>query len=366
MKTLTDQDSAKVLQAYNGLKRRKMMLEGVGMSDQEAKKVQLIKRLTNKPFDLQCQAFSKFIDYLKWDRRREQEEREQFERDQKEKERIIRRIMNKGLRDAGMAFRQSRIHTNDEAEKERILMFKQRGIMRKMSDVSTRLMGMGFNKLVEEWKAKQSTAKDKLRFLIKTLTDQDSANVLQAYNALKKQKFMMEGVGLSDKEAKKSQLLKRLTNKGFDLTVQGWNKLIDFNKWARQCEKDSEAQHERDQKEKERIIKRIMNKGLRDTGTAFRQALIFTNDQVDKERMLMFKQRGIMRKILDTNTRLMGMGFNKLLESWKSTQATVKSKMKFILQSLTDKDKLFTLQAYNGLKSQKLASDGIGSSSQLD
>jgi hypothetical protein len=52
MKTLTDQDSAKVLQAYNALKRRKMMLDGIGFTDQEAKKVQLIKRLTNKPFDL--------------------------------------------------------------------------------------------------------------------------------------------------------------------------------------------------------------------------------------------------------------------------------------------------------------------------
>jgi phosphoenolpyruvate carboxylase len=146
MKTLTDQDSAKVLQAYNGLKRRKLMIEGVGMSDQKAMKTQLIKRLTNKPFDLQCQAFSKFIDFLKWARQCEKEEKEQYERDQKEKERIIRRIMNKGLRDTGMAFRQARIHTNDEAEKERILMFKQRGIMRKMSDVTTRLMGMGFNK----------------------------------------------------------------------------------------------------------------------------------------------------------------------------------------------------------------------------
>jgi hypothetical protein len=72
--------------------------------------------------------------------------------------------MNKGLRDAGMAFRQARIHTNNEAEKERILMFKQRGIMRKMSDVNTRLIGMGFNKLVEEWKAQQSMLKNKLQF----------------------------------------------------------------------------------------------------------------------------------------------------------------------------------------------------------
>jgi predicted transcriptional regulator len=153
MKTLTDQDSAKVLQAYNGLKRRKMMLDGKGHTDQEAKKVQLIKRLTNKPFDLQCQGYNKLIDFFKWARQCEKEGKEQYERDQKEKDRIIKRIMNKGLRDAGMAFRQAQIHTYEQAEKERILFFKQRGIMRKMSDVSTRLLGMGFNKLVEGWKS---------------------------------------------------------------------------------------------------------------------------------------------------------------------------------------------------------------------
>jgi hypothetical protein len=311
MKTLTDQDSAKVLQAYNGLKRRKMMIEGVGLTDQEAKKTQLIKRLTNKPFDLQCQGFNKFIDFLKWARQCEKEEKEQHERDQKEKERIIRRIMNKGLRDAGMAFRQARIHTNDEAEKERILMYKQRGIMRKMSDVSTRLMGMGFNKLVEEWKAQQGMLKNKLKFVMKTLTDQDSAKVLQAYNGLKRRKMMLEGVGMSDQEAKKVQLIKRLTNKPFDLQCQAFSKFIDYLKWDRRREQEEREQAERDWREKDRIIKRIMNKGLRDIGMAFRQARIHTNDDAEKERILMFKQRGIMRKMSDVSTRLLGMGFNK-------------------------------------------------------
>ena len=178
------------------------MIEGMGLTDQEAKKTQLIKRLTNMPFDLQCQGWNKFIDFLKWARQCEKDEKEQHERDQKEKDRVIRRIMNKGLRDAGMAFRQARIHTSEEAEKERILMFKQRGIMRKMSDTGVRLMGMGFNKLIEEWKSNNSMLRDKLKFLLKTLTDRDSAKVLQAYNGLKRRKIMLEGVGMSDQEAK--------------------------------------------------------------------------------------------------------------------------------------------------------------------
>jgi hypothetical protein len=117
--------------------------------------------------------------------------------------------------------------------------------MNKILNTGTRLMGMGFNKLVEEWKAKQSMLKNKLKFLMKTLTDQDSAKVLQAYNGLKRRKMMIEGVGLTDQEAKKTQLIKRLTNKPFDLQCQGFNKFIDFLKWARQCEKEEKEQHER-------------------------------------------------------------------------------------------------------------------------
>ncbi len=61
-------------------------------------------------------------------------------------------------------------------------MFKQRGIMRKILDTSVRLTGMGFNKLVESWKNKQSMLRDRLKFVLKTLTDQDSAHMLLAYN----------------------------------------------------------------------------------------------------------------------------------------------------------------------------------------
>ncbi len=53
-----------------------MMLDGVGLSDQDAKKAQFLKRLTNKPFDWQCQAYSKFIEFLKSDRKREQDEKD--------------------------------------------------------------------------------------------------------------------------------------------------------------------------------------------------------------------------------------------------------------------------------------------------
>merc|ERR1712066_266900 len=114
------------------------------------KKVQLIKRLTNQGYNLQCQAVNALKEYLKSEREREEAERLEHERQQKEKDRILRRACDSNLRMQGQAYRQLYQHMEKEVEKERILMFKQRGIMRRICDSSTRLMGMGYNKLVEE------------------------------------------------------------------------------------------------------------------------------------------------------------------------------------------------------------------------
>merc|ERR1711975_159906 len=128
----------------------------------------------------------------------------------------------------GMAFRQAYQHMQDEAEKERMLMFKQRGIMRRMVDSNVRLMSAGYNKLLEEWKARGSMLKDRLKFVIKTLTDKDAAYVLAGYNGLKQRALMLNGVGMGDAEMKKIQLIKRLTNQGYNLQVMAANAIKEF------------------------------------------------------------------------------------------------------------------------------------------
>merc|ERR1712054_117104 len=106
-----------------------------------------------------------------------------------------------------------------DREKEIALMRRQRGIMRRIVDSNTRLMGAGYNKLIEEWKARQNNLKEKLRFVIKTLTDKDAQYILAGYNGLKQRALMLSGVGMGDAEMKKIQLIKRLTNQGYNLQV---------------------------------------------------------------------------------------------------------------------------------------------------
>merc|ERR1711972_278246 len=247
-----------------------------------------------------------------------------------------------------------------EREKEIALMRRQRGIMRRIVDSNIRLMSAGYNKLLEEWKSKNNELKEKLRFVIASLTDKDKQFTLMAYNGLKQRSLMLSGVGMGDAEMKKIQLIKRLTNQGYNLQVMAANALQEFLASERVREEKERLEFERQQKEKDRILRRIMDSNVRMMGVGFRQSYQWMEADREAEIKRMSKQRGIMRRIVDSNVRLMSAGFNKLVEEWKARMAETKEKMKFIIKSLTDKDKQFTLMAYNGLKQRALMLSGVG------
>merc|ERR1712159_839507 len=205
-------------------------------------------------------------------------------------------------------------------------------------DGNVRLMSAGWNKLLEEWKARNGMLKEKLKFVIKALTDKDANYKLMAYNTMKQRMHMFYGVGIGDGEMKKIQLIKRLTNQGYNMQVMGINSIREYLASERDREEREKEEFERQQKEKDRILRRIMNGNLRVMGAAFRQALQWTVADREAEIARIAKQRGIMRRIVDGNVRLMGAGWNKLLESWKANNNMLKDKLKFVIKALTDKD----------------------------
>merc|ERR1712100_645048 len=221
----------------------------------EMKKCQLIKRLTNQGHNFQVMAVNSIKDFLKDARIQEENDRLEYERQMKEKDRILRRIMDVNARFMGMGFRQALQWTVAAREAEIALIAKQRGVMRMMSDSSVRLMKAGYNKLIEEWKAKQGALKEKLKFVIAALTDKDKQYCLMAYNQMKQRALMLAGVGLGDAEMKKCQLIKRLTNQGHNFQVMAVNALREFLASERIAEENARAEYERDQKEKDRILR---------------------------------------------------------------------------------------------------------------
>merc|ERR1712024_407587 len=137
-------------------------------------------------------------------------------------------VMDVNARLQGQAYRQIRVNCEEEAEKERVLVNKQRGIMRRIINSNVRLMGMGYNKLIEEHKARMNEVKDKMKFILKALNDKDLMNTLQAYNAMKERCNMLNGIGMGDAQQKKINLIKRLTNKGYNMQVLAINAYKDF------------------------------------------------------------------------------------------------------------------------------------------
>merc|ERR1711912_85494 len=153
-------------------------------------------------------------------------------------------------------FRQAFQWMESEREKEIALMKKQRGIMRRIVDSNVRLMSAGYNKLLEEWKAKNNSLKEKLRFVIKALTDKDASYILAGYNGLKQRALMLNGVGMGDAGMKKVQLIKRLTNQGYNLQVMAVNAVREYLTSERDREEREREEYERQQREKDRILRR--------------------------------------------------------------------------------------------------------------
>merc|ERR1712072_1304641 len=233
---------------------------------------------------------------------------------------------------------------------------------RRIVDGNVRLMSAGWNKLLESHKARNNMLKEKLKFVIKTLTDKDAAFTLMAYNQLKQRKLMLDGVGFGEDVATKLKirLLRKLTDTGYNLTVMGLVAIKEYLDSERDREEAERLEFERQQKEKDRILRRIMNSNVRFMGMGFRQALQWTVHAREAEIALFAKQRGIMRRIVDSNVRLMSAGWNKLLESWKARNGMLKDKLKFVIKTLTDIDAAQTLMAYNQMKQRKLMLDGVG------
>merc|ERR1711939_1040767 len=196
-------------------------------------------------YNLQVMAVNAIREFLASARNDDELARLEAERQAKEKDRILRRIMNGNLRMLGTAFRQALQWTVADREAEIKRAMRMRGIMNRIVDSNVRLMGAGYNKLVEEWKARMAEIKDKLKFVIRSLTDQQAKYILMAYNGLQQRAAMLNGVGMNNTEMMKIQLIKRLTNKGYNLQVMGVNAIREFLASARNDDEMARLEAER-------------------------------------------------------------------------------------------------------------------------
>merc|ERR1712066_1192225 len=96
--------------------------------------------------------------------------------------------------------------------------------------------------------------------------------------------LMLNGVGMGDAGMKKVQLIKRLTNQGYNLQVMAANAIKEFLSSERAREEAERIEFERQQREKDRICRRIANKSLREAGQGLRQLKQHAEAEAEKER----------------------------------------------------------------------------------
>merc|ERR1712227_759814 len=114
--------------------------------------------------------------------------------------------------------------------------------------------------------------------------NKDLAFVYAAYQGMKERYNMLNG------EKDKVQLIKRLTNQGHNFQVMAVNSIREFLTSERDLEERMREEFERQQKENDRILRRIMDVNARFMGMGFRQALQWTVAEREKEQVLINKQ----------------------------------------------------------------------------
>merc|ERR1712084_182811 len=100
-------------------------------------------------------------------------------------------------------------------------------------------------------KARMAEIRDKLKFVIRSLTDQQAKYILMAYNGLQQRAAMLNGAGMSNTGMLKLQLIKRLTNKGYNLQVMAVNALREYLTSERVRDELARLEAERQAKEKD-------------------------------------------------------------------------------------------------------------------
>jgi hypothetical protein len=209
----------------------------------------------------------------------------------------------------------------DRLVKNKLLFDRKKAVCKRVCDANFSLMSQGWNTLEQFFQRSLEETRQRMKFVIKQLTDQDTQFMILAYNGMKSRYLVSKGVGMSANEQLKTQLIKRLMDKGYNLQVMAANALREFLAIERRNEDSQRLEHERQQREKERILKRIMDSNTRMMGIGYRQSYQFMETERERERLLHQRQQGILRRIVDSNVRFMSQGFNKLIEEYKARQA---------------------------------------------
>jgi hypothetical protein len=200
-----------------------------------------------------------------------------------------------------------------------------------------------------------------MRFVIGALSSKDKTWVWQAYNGMVEYKNILGGKKDGRGEALRLGLCKRLLDKNFNLVSVGYNALCQWKKSVESAEKNDQSRVEKIRKAQERIVRTLFFRIWKRLDCAIRKWKNVTEFAGLRDTQVLERKKGILKRIVDSNARLMGAGFNKLVYEWNLHKANVDKRVRFVLRTLTDADARAVLKAWNRLKQRKAKLDGVKS-----
>lgn len=146
-----------------------------------------------------------------------------------------------------------------------------------------------------------------------------------------------------------SDMMMKIKNALFGKYRQALQKLRDHNFRMKMTETLDEATLKR-------LLDRLM-KGMMNSQVNLKRQ---TYDKLRKHMLLENRRKGVIKRMLDSGFRLMAAAFNKLVQDSRARAQALENKLKFLINSLRDKDSKYVMLAYNEMKRHRNLIVGIG------
>jgi hypothetical protein len=342
IQTLKDKNSMFILQAYNGLKIRPNVLRGIGVERANFNEIKFVRRLVDKSYDRLWLAWNKLIEEYKV---------------QSKYEATKMRFIIQTLRD-GASLSVLQAYNGLKLNRNLLLgigLGKSKTDRTKcvsaLADKSNEKLWMAFNRLTQFKNLQQYLFDNKMRFVIQAIKHKNSHKLLQAYNGLKFRPNIYKGIGLGKAQFNEVKFVRRLLEKNYDKLWLAWNKLLEEYRTKKSNERTKTKF----------ILQALFNQKSKFILQAYNGLKVRPNILkgigIGKAKYTEIK---LVKSVVEKADTLRWLAWGKLVEVASRSKGYESTKMRFIVKTLRDKEAMWILQAYNGLKVRPNVLKGIG------
>ena len=174
------------------------------------------------------------------------------------------------------------------------------------------------------------------------MIDQDAMLRAGAYNGLLQYAAEINAMGLGMMAHRKYQFGKLLVDGTMALMRSAMGILVNWRK--------SEMSREKSTVLVNWVRRMLGNQGHRDLREALKVLRRNSHQHVHGQKKLMEKKRGILKRFLDTEARLLGMGLAKLRDYNKWRKSLLEARIKSVAEFFRDKNSRLVSKGFNQFK----------------